>query len=297
MIKKIYILIFIALLSSTVFGQFIGKDDLSVSLFYMQKNEIDSAKKYIDLAIQNEELKEQPKTWYYKGFIYKELYKTYEKENKTSSYRLAAVDAFKKMWGMEGKEEFSESASKIVKYLASTLYNDAARMLTPEDYLTAVVNYNNYKEAILLSEPQVDLTSQDVKFKLALASMLNRPADTGEGLDSLESHQIKKLYIEILVLDKENPVANYNLAILYYNEAADIINNMDYDMDIDKLNEIQDHCVTIFLEALPYMKKSYELNYNRKETLIGLSNIYYGLNDMIKSEEYKKELADLEKDK
>ena len=32
----------------------------------------------------------------------------------------------------------------------------------------------------------------------------------------------------------------------------------------------------------------------RKETLIGLSTIYYGLNDIEKSDYYKNELADLE---
>ena len=67
-------------------------------------------------------------------------------------------------------------------------------------------------------------------------------------------------------------------------------------MDILKLNEIQDYCIEIFLKGLPYMKKSYDLNYKRKETLIGLSNIYYGLNDIEKSEQYKKELEELEKE-
>ena len=43
------------------------------------------------------------------------------------------------------------------------------------------------------------------------------------------------------------------------------------------------------------MIKSYDLEYKRKETLVGLSNIYYGLNDMEKSEFHKKELEGLEK--
>ena len=100
----------------------------------------------------------------------------------------------------------------------------------------------------------------------------------------------------MLVIDTNNAGANYNLGILYYNEAADIINNMDYDMDIMRLNEVQDYCIEIFLSSLPFMKKSYDLGYKRKETLVGLSNIYYGLNDMEKSEFYKKELEDMEKE-
>ena len=295
--KRIYILLVVSILTGSVFGQFVGKDNLSISLFYMQKAELDSAKKYIDLAATDETLKTASKTWYYRGFIYKELYKKREKQNKTSPLRLISIESFKQMLTLQGAEEFSESAYKILKYEASTLYNDAARLLDPQNYKTATANFEKFRNTMLLINPKTDLKTRDIKFKLALASMLNRPAGTATGLDSAQTDKVKKLYIEILVLDPNNPAANYNLAILYYNEAADIINNMDYDMDIMKLNEVQDKCIEIFLEGLPYMKKSYDLNYKRRETLIGLSNIYYGLNDIEKSDAYKKELEDLEKEK
>ena len=293
--KKIYILFITSILASSVYGQFIGKDNLSISLFYMQKAELDSAKKYIDLSTVDEGLKSAAKTWYYRGFIYKELYKKKEKSNKASPLRLISIESFKKMLTLEGKDEFQESTFKILKYEASTIYNDAARLLDPENYKTAVSNFAIYRSIMLIINPSADLTSREVKFKLALASMLNRPAATHSGLDSSQSYQIKALYLEIITLDPNNSAANYNLAILYYNEGADIINNMDYDMDIIKLNEVQDQCIGIFLKGLPYMKKSYELNYKRKETLIGLKNIYYGLNDLEKSDAYKHELEQMEK--
>ncbi len=294
--KRLYILLIVTMLTSSMFGQFIGRDHLSVSLFYFQKTELDSAKKYIDLAVADEGLNTLAKTWYYKGYIYKDLYKAKEKANKISPLRIESIDAFEKMLTLEGKYEFVESTNKILKYQASTLYNDAARMLDPNNYKLAESNYEMFKKAMILADKDVDLRARDVKFKLALASMLNRPAESEVGLDSVQVAQVKSLYLEVLALDTNNPGANYNLAILYYNEAADIINNMDYDMDIMKLNEVQDYCIEIFLEGLPFMKKSYDLEYKRKETLVGLSNIYYGLNDMEKSEFYKKELEDMEKE-
>lgn len=284
------------MLTGSMFGQFIGRDDLSVALFYLQKTEFDSAQKYIDKSSIDEELGATAKTWYYRGYIYKELYKKKEKADKESPLRLESIAAFEKMLQMDGKEEFLESANKILKYQGTTLYNDAARMLNPQEYKKAESNYKLFKKTMLLASPQIDLRARDVKFKLALASMLNRPAESSEGLDSLQAAMVKGLYLEVLNLDSNNAAANYNLAILYYNEAADIINNMDYDMDILQLNEVQDYCIEIFLEGLPFMKKSYDLQYKRKETLVGLSNIYYGLNDMGKSEFYKKELEDMEKE-
>ena len=294
--KKIYILFIVSILTGSVSGQFVGKDNLSIALFYLQKNELDSAKSRIDLASTDDVLKETAKTWYYKGFIYKELYKKKDKENKTSPYRITSIEAFEKMFTMSNKEEFTQSASKILKYEASTLYNDAARMLDPENYKTAVSNYGLFRKTMLLVDKDANLNSRDVQFKLALASMLNRPADGKTEVDSVNIYQVKNLYSEVLAIDTNNPGANYNLGILYYNEAAEIINHMDYDMDIMSLNAVQDYCIGIFLKSLPFMKKSYDLGYKRRETLIGLSNIYYGLNDLEKSEAYKKELQDLEKE-
>lgn len=294
--KLIYISLFITTISSSLYGQFIGRDPLSVSLFYMQKSELDSAKKYIDKALDDNQLNTTPKFWYYRGFIYKDIYKTKEKDDKQSPARLTAIKALRKLIPIDTTNSFTEAGKNMLKYLASTLYNDAVRSLTPESYELSIANFEKYKTTMHIVNPKMNIEAEDVKFKLALASMLNRPSEMGVTLDSLQLEKIKKLYLEILEIDPENPAANYNLATIYYNEAADIINNMDYDMDIFELNKIQDYCIDIFLKALPYMQKSYELKYKLKETLIGLSNIYYGLNDFKKSEEYKKELEKLEKE-
>lgn len=292
--KGLYILSLILLIGNVVFAQFVGKDGVSKALFYLQKSELDSAKKYIDEASVDSTINNEAKTWYYRGFIYKELYKTNEKDDKNSKFRLEAISSLDKLIEVDTDKEFSESSSKMLNYLASTLYNDAARSLTPEDYQLAEQNYAMFRETMLLSNPSVELVPQDVKFKLALASMLNQEALRNNQLDSAKKEQIKSIYKEVIVLDSNNGSANYSIGILYYNDAADIINNMDYDMDLEKLNTLQDVCIDLFLEALPYMLKSYELKYNLKETLIGVINIYHGLNDEVKEAIYKKELETLD---
>jgi len=296
MTRKINILLIVLVFSQTVFSQFVGRDHLSVALYYMQKNELDSAKKYIDLASIDETLKTQSKTWHYKGYLYKELYKVKEKTNKKSPLRLSSIEAYEKGGVIGYDEDLKIKASKALKYLAQTLYNDAVRSLTPENYKLAISTFDAYRETMRLSNPEYDFSKDDVKFKMALASMLNKPLENSSNNDSAEIIYVKQLYVEVLSIDENNPGANYNLATMYYNEAVEKINNMDYDMDILELNKIQDYCIEIFLKGLPYMKKSYDLNYKRKETLLGLSNIYYGLNDIEKSDQYKKELEELEKE-
>lgn len=294
MIKKIYISSLLIILSSVVFGQFVGKDSFSKSMYYLQKQEIDSAKKYIDLSMVDTLQSSQIKTLYYKGYIYKELYKKKDKSNRESAYRVTAIASFKDVLAKDKDKEFTESAKKILKYLSSTLYNDVARLLNSETVDLANRNYKKYREIMSLIDSSANLDAQDIKFKLALASMYGRTIKQGSSLDSPEYIMVKELYTEVLALDSNHAGANYNLAILYYNEGADLINAMDYDMDLEKMNELQDKCVDIFLKGLPYMEKAYKLNYNKQETLIGLSNIYYGLNDIEKSDHYKSELKAFE---
>jgi hypothetical protein len=54
------------------------------------------------------------------------------------------------------------------------------------------------------------------------------------------------------------------------------------------IDKIQDQCVVIFKQSLPYMLKAFELNPTRCDVLEGLAGIYFALNDLAKSNEFKK---------
>lgn len=297
MMRRFYILSIFILIATIGYGQFIGKDGVSKALFYLQKNELDSAKKYIDEAEKEETINTLPKTWYYRALIYKDAYKTYEKEDKNSPLRTTAVVALNKLTEVDKENEFTESSQKMMTYLASTYYNDAARSLNPSTYKNAIEYYSKYKDLMTLAKSQNDLRQQDVKFNLALASMLNQNLEKETKKDSLKVLEVRNIYQSVLDIDNNNGSANYSIGILYYNESADIINNMDYDMDLEQLDKYQDICTDLFLKALPYMLKCHEIKYNLNETLIGLINIYHGLNDPEKEEIYKNELKALELEK
>lgn len=291
MIKKIYISSLLVFITLSVNAQF---DAVTKAFKYLQANQIDSAQKYIDIAANDDNLKEKPNTHYYRGFVYKELYKTKEKDLIDSKYREEAIKSLKTCIQIDSKKEFYESSVKMLKYLASTLYNDAVRSLDIDHYKIAEQNYQRFKELMQMVEPSQVNIQRDIKFMLALGSIFSKESDTGSGIDSAKAAKAKEIYLKVLELDSNNASANYNMAILYYNEAVYIINNLDYDVDIEKLNALQDHCIDLFLKALPYMKKAYALNWKKRESLIGLSSIYLGLNDVEKSEFYKQELKKLE---
>ena len=87
------------------------------------------------------------------------------------------------------------------------------------------------------------------------------------------------------------------MGILYYNQAVNLINQSDYDLDIVALNDVQDNSIKLFKESLPFMEKAYSLDPNRRETLLGLSGIYFSLNEKEKSDMFKQKLEEINKQK
>jgi len=292
--KLLYILplLGLALNFSATFAQ----NKLTDATKYLREGNLDKAKELIDAADGDSLLSEKASTFYYKGYVYKELFKEREADAVQSPYRVIAVESFKKSIDMQPDGTFSESSRKNLKYLAETVYNHAATSLNTTDYEKAITNYRFYKEIMSNAYPNTNFQEKDIIFNLALATVYNKLVQK----DSTEAEsyytKIIDLYNEILDIDSNNVSANYNMGILYYNQGVDIVNAMDYGLDLEQLNELQDRIVVLFKKSLPYMLKAYELDPKRRATLTGLQGIYFSLNDLEKSERYKKELEQLDQE-
>lgn len=291
--RLIYILSLLLTVTSAVNAQFVQNNSMSKAEFYIQKAEFDSAQKYIDTAANHEEFTKQAKVWFYRSFIYKEQYKTKEKQDLNSSLRNECAKSIDKLYKVDTANTYLTQAEPLVKYIASTYYNDAARAINNEDYKLANNNFAHYKHLqTLIKADENTLTNHEVQFKFAIATAISKGQDK---VDSTQRHQLINIYKEILAIDNNNASANYNLSLLYYNEGVDIVNNMDYDMEFENLMATQEKIANLFTAALPFMLKAYEFDYRKEDTLEGLKNIYYGLNDTEKSNYYKQELESLQK--
>lgn len=291
--KVIYILSLLFAVSTTVNAQFVQNNNLSKAEFYIQKAEFDSAQKYIDIAITQEDFANHAEVWFYRSFIFKEQYKTKEKQDLNSTLRNECTISILKLYLVDTSNTYLEQAEPLVKYISSTYYNDAARAINNENYELANQNFSQYKQLqTLINADNNTLKEYEIQFKFAIATAISKGQDK---VDSTQRHQLVSIYKEILTVDQNNPSANYNLSLLYYNEGVDIVNNMDYDMEFEGLMETQEKIATLFNEALPFMLKAYKQDYRKEDTLEGLKNIYYGLNDTEKSDYYKQELESLQK--
>lgn len=262
-------------------------------------NDLKNAKVLIDEAALDPMLNTGIQFYYWKGYIYKELYKEQDKgRNPESKLREEALNAYMKV--VENKVTLDpdtfNSAIKNLNYLASTYFNDAVVSADTVNYDIAINNYEKFRQISILVDPSNDLSEKDVKFYLKIATvyvtLYEVRANTPAG--DIFFDKAKDEYVKIISMDKDNLTANYNLGIHFYNKAVNIIKNLDVGTSLEDLAAKEDECVNLFLQALPYVKTAYELDPQRKETLIGLTGIYWSLNDLEKYQFYNDKLKELE---
>lgn len=292
-IKRTIILSFLLLLAVASNAQ---QFKVTAAYTFLQQGKLDSAKVCIDAAVAHPETQMDGQAWYIRGFVYKTIYNQNEKANKESKTRIEALISFKKSLSIDTAQENVQENIKNIKYLATTLYNDAAASLDTIDYKIAVRNFDIFREYYLLVNPSKENFKQkEIDFANAIATVYTRIYE-GDRKGKVEFLNLAKAaYNKALTFDPNNINANYNMGILYYNQAVNLINQSDYDLDIVALNDVQDNSINLFKSSLPFMEKAYSLDPNRRETLLGLSGIYFSLNEKEKSNEFKQKLEQIGK--
>jgi hypothetical protein len=262
----------------------------------MMRNSLDSARTFIDKAIADTGVRKYATSWYVRGFIYKELYKKYEAQSKKSTYRDTSTNCLIKSVKIDTTEANKKECNGTLKYLAATYYNDASNMMDSLHYATAMAFYYKYKQITKQIDPANNQNATDISFNLKLGEVYSYLSlhTNDDKQRSMFCDSAKKADNRVLAINPNDVSANYSLAILFYNQAVYIINQMDYDADISKLNAAQDTSVHLAMQSLPFMQKTYQLDPKKKDAVKGLEGIYYLLHDTQKFEEYEQKLKELE---
>ncbi|MDP4663376.1 MAG: hypothetical protein NWS74_06910 [Salibacteraceae bacterium] len=271
-------------------------DPVSLAFRAYQAKDLGKAKELIETAVGMQPYDVQARTWYFKAYIYKDLYKEDRNAAGAQNFRDVAINSYFKTIELDDVKEFSEDSKQSVRFLANTYYNDAAAALELDNFENADKLYNEYRNYSIKLNPEIDFRARDIEFKLYVASKYSFIFDAADMNSKPKdvSDKIVQLYKQVLGIDSNNISANYNLGIHYYNQGVNIIENIDYNDDFEKIMQLQIDVVELFNSALPYMLRAHLLDPSRKDSIRGLSGIYYGLNNLEKSEEYQKKLEELE---
>ncbi|NQY68402.1 MAG: hypothetical protein HRT72_11875 [Flavobacteriales bacterium] len=266
---------------------------------HMAAKEYDLAKPILDNVASDTAYINSCEYWYLKGFLYKELYKRDQASDRNSAYRNSAIEFYEKSMKLDTDGSKKDGNLKGIKYLGIRCFNDAASSLDMINYKTALSNFDRYIKAMnIIGVPESELREKKIQFKLALASVYTKLYEGGDKHNDDDWNNTTNVYQEVLGMDPGNLSANYNLGILFYNRAVDIImNEMGYDVDMVTLSDIQDRCIGLFKDALPYLINAHKLDAPNPAVTEGLAGIYFSLNEIDKSNYYKELLEKIQNNK
>jgi tetratricopeptide (TPR) repeat protein len=261
---------------------------LNRSLQFYKSGDLQHAKEVIDSAMMGAEYQQLATAWYVQGFIYKDLFKA---NPLTLPYRDKAIYSFTKLRELDKEQKYAKETVQNLRFLAATYYNEAMRFIEEGEYDNAVKSYEKFEQvALTLKETDLNRPDNKISFHLALGSAITR-----SGKENLQEKPaaVKAVtcFEKVLAIDSLNREANYNIAVIYYNEAVNRILSLDYDaLNFEDFSTFEDEVIKQFKKSLPYMKRAYRANTKDPNTLEGLAGIYFGLRDFETSNQYKQQL-------
>jgi tetratricopeptide (TPR) repeat protein len=144
-------LVLLMLASAAVYAQKPVKPNMNKALTLLQEGKLDEAKAHVDAAITDEKLKEQGKTWYYRGLVYMSIDTTSKEQ-----FKSLAPDAFN-----TALEAFAEADKRAdakkgyfiqnmtgvqlkdqqIQWWGGTHVNKGAKAYQDEDYEAAIGSF------------------------------------------------------------------------------------------------------------------------------------------------------------
>jgi tetratricopeptide (TPR) repeat protein len=279
------------LLSSASFAQF---EKLNRVMDCIKAKDVNCAKNAVDSAFMSPEVRQDAQAWYYRAFVYYELAKK-DKFNINSAYRDTSLNAIKVSYSLKPEPNVIDANKAIIKKHAETYYNMCIRYLYDSlNYDRSSSAYKKYKEHYSSVDSTFDFRSKDIEYYSAVGSHFSDLFNNNN--TKTEYGEAGKLALmKVIELDPKNVSANINLGIIYYNQGVNLINSMDIDTPLDKLEVIQDNSTKLFKQSLPFMSKVYQLDPKNVKALESLRQIYQALNDTEKSLEFNKKLEEAKK--
>jgi hypothetical protein len=177
-------------------------------------------------------------------------------------------------------------------------YNDAVEYIDAGKLDAAEKSYltykNNYSEYLSISK---DFKEKDIEFFTVLGGSWFNQNDQANPTqkDSIYGKSIH-YFEKVLTIDSMNYTANKGIGIVYYNQGADLVENMNpFESDLLEIDRIQNISISMFKKGEPYLLKAYIMNPKDLEIVEGLAGINYSLNQTDKYKYYKEILDEQEK--
>lgn len=249
----------------------------------------------IDSVIVHPETANDPLSWSLRAFIYYELYKVRDKIDRStykfdSRLRDTIVVSLKKANALKPDSDTRESNRKLMDALSTHYYNISTKLLQDSiNYKRSEIAFNKYKETKYLADSTYKFKQRDIEYYLTVGSIYSE-IFTKDSKNTKAGEIAKLALMKVLDIDANHPQANINLGLLYYNQAANLSREMEYDADLTQIDIVQENMIKLAKQAEPFVLKVYSRDNNNEKAMTALCYIYRMLNDMPKYEDYKGKL-------
>jgi tetratricopeptide (TPR) repeat protein len=140
--------------------------------------------------------------------------------------------------------------------------------------LNILAAFNRDSVLAIKSEEFLKSDPNNIEVLLMAATAYERTRNIHKG----NFQKAENIYKRVIEIDPTNFDGNYNLGVLYYNEAVDIVNTNDFDTEINALTKILEKSTALFEKALPLLLTIHRSSTNNVKILQALQATYYNLN-------------------
>ncbi len=262
-------------------NQYAQNDSLFKAQALCNEKKFDQAIKIIDIAVLHPETKEDPAAWQIRSFAYLQSYTQSGKYNTSKIYLLdTAVQSALHSIRIDKTGEYKNFTTSYIENSSKKLFNLCLVFMKDSlNYNKADFYYNKYKATAKLTKPDFNFKEKDLEFYNGTGSVFVELYLKNKS--KKEYQDVAKLsLLKALEIDPKNISANINLGVLFYNEGVELMNRLEYDIDLSQLDVVQENAKKLFKQSLPFMNKVNELEPRDARAIDGLEGIYHALNDV-----------------
>ena len=278
------------LISASMLAQ---EDKLNRAQQLHRAKSTEEARAAIDSVVLNPQTRLDFISWTTRAYIYFDLYKRNDKLKLNSPLRDTIVSSIKMSNNLKPDSGYALNNKKLLANLAAGYFNIAKTLL--QDSLNdqrSAIAFSKFKELQKLVDPGVDLTSKDVEYYLVVGSIFSG-IFIKDNNDTKSQEIAKVALLKVIEMQPDNPAANINMGLMYYNHAVSLSKSLDYGADFSQIDIVQENMVKLAKQSEQFIFKVYNNDNKNVKAVEALYYIYRMLNENAKSDDFKKKGEEL----